>query len=139
MSSWTLPVACTQCGICREVCLAEQLGGHTITSLLSGGETFSSWLCSCCWLCQEACPEAVDIHELMIAVRRDTEPSDRYQQAYESVKACGYAFRITDEINDLRASFELGPVVLISPGRLQLLLVNPEVDREQDGQGADDA
>jgi len=133
------PALCTQCGACREVCLAEELGGHTITSFLSGGETFSSWLCSCCWLCQEVCPQGVDIHELMIEERRTSEVPDRYGQAFESVISCGYAFDMSKEINDLRASFQLHPLLLITPERLQVLLAGLGGKRDLNNEGGNGA
>ncbi len=47
----TLLGNCTQCGLCRDVCIVERLGGHSITSFLCGEEEYSSWLCSSCWRC----------------------------------------------------------------------------------------
>ena len=135
MSGVKLPDLCTQCGTCRDACLAEQLGGHTITTFLSGGETFSSWLCSCCWLCQEVCPKGVDIHELMIEARRSSQAPNRYDQAYSSVRSCGYAFSIDEEINNLRRSYDLVPLVLITPERLRHLLTDRESDQEGQGKG----
>jgi hypothetical protein len=66
----------------------------------------------------------VDIHELMIEMRRASEVTDRYEQAYRSVSTCGYAFRLNEQINDLRASFDLAPLELISPRRLRILLAD---------------
>jgi heterodisulfide reductase subunit C len=65
---------CTQCGLCREVCIVESMGAHSITSFLCGDEDYSSWLCSSCWRCQEVCPEGVDIHAVMMEKRREEEP-----------------------------------------------------------------
>jgi Fe-S oxidoreductase len=113
---------CTRCGVCRRVCLAEKLGGHTITSMLSGGEEYSAWLCSCCMLCQQVCPEGVDIHQVIVDERRKGQPTEAYLRNLQHVLRCGYSFAISDEINELRAAHGLGPVELVSQERLRLLL-----------------
>jgi len=113
---------CTQCGACRSVCLAEKLGEHTITSLLSGGEEYSAWLCSCCQLCQEVCPEGVDIQQVIIDERRKGQPTEPYRRSFQNVLRYGYAFAITEEVNELRAAYDLEPVELISQDRVRLLL-----------------
>jgi len=113
---------CTQCGACRSVCLAEKLGGHTITSLLSGGEEYFAWLCSCCQLCQEVCPEGVDIQQVIIDERRKGQPTVPYQRSFRNVLRYGYAFAITEEVNELRAAYGLEPVELVSQERVRLLL-----------------
>ena len=117
---------CTRCGLCREVCLAEKLGGHTITSLLSGGDEYSAWLCSCCQLCQEVCPEGVDIHAVMMAERRREAPPEPHRRSFQHVLRYGYAFPITEEINELRAAHGLDPLELVSAERVRLLLQWPE-------------
>ena len=113
---------CTQCGVCRRVCLAEKLGGHTITSLLSGGDEYSAWLCSCCQLCQEVCPEGVDIQQVIIDERRKGQPTGPYQRSFRNVLRYGYGFAITVEVNELRAAYGLEPVELVSQERVRLLL-----------------
>jgi heterodisulfide reductase subunit C len=113
---------CTHCGLCREVCLVEKLGGHTITSLLSGGDAYSAWLCSCCQLCQEVCPEGVDIHQVMVSERRREPAPERHRRSFENVLHCGYALIVDDEIQAVRAAQGLDPVELISIERLRLLL-----------------
>ena len=117
---------CTRCGLCREVCLAEKLGGHTITSLLSGGDEYSAWLCSCCQLCQEVCPEGVDIHAVMMGERRREAPPEPHRRSFQHVLRYGYAFPITEEINELRAAHGLDPLELVSAERVRLLLQWPE-------------
>jgi len=104
------------------VCLAEKLGEHTITSLLSGGEEYSAWLCSCCQLCQEVCPEGVDIQQVIIDERRKGQPTEPYRRSFQNVLRYGYAFAITEEVNELRAAYDLEPVELISQDRVRLLL-----------------
>jgi heterodisulfide reductase subunit C len=113
---------CTHCGACRDVCLAEALGGHTITSLLSGGEDYSAWLCSCCWLCQETCPEHVDVHAVMIGERLGGLAPGSYRRSLESVLRCGFAFPIGEEIASVRAAYGLPPLEPISAERLATLL-----------------
>lgn len=125
--------ACTHCGICRDVCLAEALGGHTITTLLSGGDEYSAWLCSCCWLCQEACPEHVDIHSVMIDERRGEPAPGPYRRCLESVLRCGFAFPIGEEIAGVRAAYGLPPLESISTKRLAVL-----VGGVRDADGADE-
>jgi len=117
---------CTRCGLCMEVCLAERLGGHTITSLLNGGERYSAWLCSSCWLCQEVCPEGVDIRQVMMCERRQEAVPEPYRRSFENVLRYGYAFPITEEINAMRAAYGLDAVELISVERVQLLLAREE-------------
>ena len=113
---------CTHCGLCREVCPAEKLGGRTITSLLSGGDEYSAWLCSCCQLCQEVCPEGVDIHQVMMCERRREPAPDPHRGGFENVLRYGYAFPITGDINAMRSAHGLDPVELISAERVRLLL-----------------
>lgn len=121
---------CTQCGACREVCLAEALGGHTITSLLSGGQEYSAWLCSFCWQCQEACPQGVDIHAVMVRERRGEGRGEKlaepalgpYRRCLESILRSGLAFSIGEEVASLRAAYGLPPLQPISAERLAALL-----------------
>jgi len=122
MTKRNVPPNCTRCGLCREVCLAEKLGQHTITSLLSGGDEYSAWLCSCCQLCQEVCPEGVDVHRVIIEERREGTPTEPFRRSFDNIRRFGYAFAIGEEINDLRAAHGLKPVQLVSPGRVRLLL-----------------
>lgn len=104
---------CTQCGLCREVCIVERLGAHSITSFLCGEEDYSSWLCSSCWRCQEACPQGVDIHAIMMEMRRDEEAPAGHEANLVSVLRSGYALAISDEINETRRIHGLEPVELV--------------------------
>jgi len=113
---------CTRCGLCREVCLAESLGGHTITSMLNGGEMYSAWLCSSCWLCQEICPQGVDIRQVIMRERKREPAPEAHRRSFENVLRYGYAFPITEEINAVRAAHGLDPVELVSAERVGLLL-----------------
>jgi heterodisulfide reductase subunit C len=122
MNESGVPQDCTRCGLCREVCLAEKLGQHTITSLLSGGDCYSAWRCSCCQLCQEICPEGVDVHRVMVSARRREPAPEPYRRGFEHVLRCGYALPIDEEINVLRAAYGLAPVKLVPAGRVQKLL-----------------
>lgn len=112
------------------MCLAEKLGGHTITSLLSGGEEYSAWLCSCCQLCQEVCPEGVDIQQVIIDERRKGQATGPHRRSFQNVLRYGYAFAITGEVNELRAVYGLEPAELVSQERVRLLLGGVDVERD---------
>ncbi len=118
----TLLERCTQCGVCREVCIVERMGAHSITSFLSGEDDYSSWLCSSCWSCQEVCPEGVDIHGIMMAKRREEEPPARHQANFRSVLESGYALPVGEEINELRRMHGLDAVQFIPVDWLEIML-----------------
>lgn len=128
----TLLAGCTQCGLCRNVCIVERLGGHSITSFLCGEEEYSSWQCSSCWRCQEVCPEGVDIHSLMMAKRREEEAPAAHEANFRSVLESGYALPIGDAINESRRSYDLDAVQLI-PAEWVMVLLRPEEHMEQGG------
>jgi heterodisulfide reductase subunit C len=113
---------CTQCGLCREVCIVESMGAHSITSFLCGDEDYSSWLCSSCWRCQELCPEAVDIHAIMMAKRREEGPPAGHEANFRNVLQRGYALPIGEGIDELRIIHGLDAVKLIPVDWVDILL-----------------
>lgn len=113
---------CTQCGLCREVCIVERLGAHSITSFLSGEKEYSSWLCSSCWRCQEVCPEGVDIHAIMMTKRREEDPPAAHEANFRNVLQWGYALPIDERINELRRMHGLDAVQLIPEERVKTLV-----------------
>lgn len=117
---------CTRCGLCREVCLVEKLGGHSITSFLCGDDDYSAWLCSSCWLCQEACPADVDIHAIMMEKRREEKAPTGHRQNLVNVLRFGYALPIDDGINELRGFHGLEAVDLIPRETVKILLEGGE-------------
>lgn len=121
------PDACLQCGTCVTVCPVEMVGGHAIVTFLANpaATDHSVWLCTSCWRCQEACPEGVDIYELMMEQRRaGNQPAPAgYQAAFESVMACGLALEVSqEELDQVRAARGLEPVELPPPGLARTLL-----------------
>lgn len=113
---------CTRCGLCRDVCIVEKLGGHSITSFLCGDDDYSAWLCSSCWLCQEICPEGVDIHAIMMEKRHEEEAPTGHRANLVNVLSFGYALPIDDSINEWRRFHGLDAVDLIPAERLKVLL-----------------
>jgi heterodisulfide reductase subunit C len=113
---------CTQCGLCREVCIVESMGAHSITSFLCGDEDYSSWLCSSCWRCQEVCPEGVDIHAVMMEKRREEEPPTGHEVNFRNVVRWGYALPIGEEIDELRIIHGLDAVKLMPVDWVEILL-----------------
>jgi heterodisulfide reductase subunit C len=118
---------CTQCGLCREVCIVEKLGAHSITSFLCGEEEYSSWLCSSCWRCQEVCPQGVDIHSIMMEKRREEQPPSGHQSNLVNVLSFGYALPVDQSINELRHSHGVEAVEFLSQAQLEILLQGLEV------------
>ncbi len=119
------PTSCVQCGTCVSVCPAEMVGGHAIVSFMADPDTsdYSVWLCSSCWRCQEACPEGVDIFELMMSQRRLERAPAGYQTAFENVLACGLALEVPQkDLDQVRATWDLEPVRLPSPETIRVLL-----------------
>ena len=117
---------CTQCGLCREACLVEKIGAHSITSFLSGDADYSSWLCSSCWRCQEVCPEEVDIHTIMMTKRREEEPPAGHETNFRNVLESGYALPIGEGMNESRRIHGLDAVRLISVECVEILLGGQE-------------
>jgi heterodisulfide reductase subunit C len=113
---------CTRCGLCREVCIVERLGGHSITSFLCGETDYSSWLCSSCWRCQEVCPQGVDIHAIMMLKRREEEPPMGHETNLVNVMGLGYSLNLDDHVNELRRFHGLDAVQLIPAGWVEILL-----------------
>lgn len=113
---------CTRCGMCREVCVVEKLGAHSITSFLCGEEDYSSWLCSSCWLCQEICPCGVDIHAVMMEKRREQNAPTGHHQNFVNVLRFGYALPVDESVNEVRRFHGLEEVQLIPNGWLDTLL-----------------
>jgi heterodisulfide reductase subunit C len=123
---------CTRCGLCREVCLVERLGGHSITSFLCGEKDYSSWLCSSCWRCQEVCPQGVDIHTIMMLKRREQEPPAGHQANLVNVMRLGYALEMGDDINELRRFHALDAVELLPAEWVGILLQGDTVGNQED-------
>jgi heterodisulfide reductase subunit C len=123
---------CTQCGLCREVCIVEKLGAHSITSFLCGEEEYSSWLCSSCWRCQEVCPQGVDIHSIMMEKRREEEPPAGHQSNLVNVLSFGYALPVDQTINELRHFHGLDAVEFLSQAQLEVLLEGLEVGASEE-------
>ena len=117
---------CTKCGLCREVCIVERMGAHSITSFLCGDEDFSSWLCSSCWRCQEVCPQGIDIHSIMMAKRRQEGPPVGHKANFRSVLQSGYALPMGQETNELRKIHGLDEVKFIPVRWLEILLHRQE-------------
>jgi len=119
------PDACLQCGDCVTACPVEKVGGHAIVTLLADPDAtdYSVWLCTSCWRCQEACPEGVDIHRLMMEQRRREQAPAGYQAAFESVLACGLALQVPqEELDQVRAAWGLEPVTLPPHGLVRAIL-----------------
>jgi heterodisulfide reductase subunit C len=110
----------------------ERLGKHSIVSFLADPEAsdYDVWLCASCWRCQEVCPAGVDIHALMMQLRRQGPAPERYRQAYDNVLACGYALYVGPEVNLMRAAWGLAPVELASPECARLLLREAELQTQ---------
>jgi heterodisulfide reductase subunit C len=113
---------CTQCGLCREACIVERLGAHSITSFLCGDSDYSSWLCSSCWRCQEVCPQRVDIHAVMVEKRRQEEPPAGHRANFFNVLRTGYAVLLDERTNELRHAHGLEAVELIPAEWIDVLL-----------------
>jgi heterodisulfide reductase subunit C len=127
----TLLANCTRCGLCRDVCIVERLGGHSITSFLCGEKEYSSWLCSSCWRCQEACPEGVDIHSVMMAKRREEEVPGACQANFRRLLESGYALPMDETINEWRRFYGLDEVKPIPAEWVRVLLRSEErMDKE---------
>jgi len=119
------PQKCVQCGACVSVCPVEKAGGHAIVTFLANPEAtdYSVWLCTSCWRCQEACPEGVDIHGLIMAQRRREQPPSGYEAAFQSILACGAALQVSQEdLDQMRAAWGLEPVELPPPDLARTLL-----------------
>lgn len=125
----TLLEDCTQCGLCREACIVERLGAHSITSFLCGDDDYSSWLCSSCWRCQEVCPQDVDIHAIMMEKRREEEPPAGHWANMANVLQSGYALMIDKKVNEMRRVHGLEPVELVPGEWVEALLTQ---SREQE-------
>jgi len=113
---------CTRCGMCREVCIVEKLGAHSITSFLCGEEDYSAWLCSSCWLCQEVCPCGVDIQAVMMEKRREEKAPTGHRQNFVNVLRFGYALPVDDSVNEVRRFHGLEEMQLIPNEWLDTLL-----------------
>ena len=120
---------CTRCGLCREVCIVEKMGSHSITSFLCGEEEYSSWLCSSCWRCQEVCLQGVDIHSVMMEKRRDEEPPPGHQANLVNVLRSGYALPMDSKVNSSRMFHGLEAVQLIPAEWVEILLQGREDGR----------
>ena len=121
---------CTQCGLCREACIVERLGAHSITSFLCGDSDYSSWLCSSCWRCQEVCPQDVDIHAIMMEKRREEEPPARLRGNMANVLRSGYALVIDDKVNEMRRVHGLDSAELV-PGEWVEALLSQSREQEK--------
>jgi heterodisulfide reductase subunit C len=123
---------CTRCGLCREVCIVEGLGGHSITSFLCGETDYSSWLCSSCWRCQEVCPQGVDIHSIMMLKRREQEPPAGHEASLVNVMRFGYALPMDERVNQLRRFHGLDEMQFIPAGWVEILLQGDMAGNQED-------
>ena len=116
---------CFHCGSCVQVCPVEKVGGHAIVTFLADPDAtdYSVWLCTSCWRCQEVCPAGVNIHNLMMEQRRREQAPAGYQASFASVLACGLALEVPqEELDQVRAAWELEPVRLPPPGLARTVL-----------------
>jgi heterodisulfide reductase subunit C len=123
---------CTQCGLCRQACIVETMGAHSITSFLNGDGDYSSWLCSSCWRCQEVCPDGVDIHAIMIERRRHEKAPAAHEAIFRNVLHTGYALPLGEDINDLRIAHGLDPVNLVPEEWVRVLLPRQEKRQQRE-------
>jgi len=120
------PEPCLQCGTCVTVCPVEAAGGHAIVTFLADPDAadYSAWLCSSCWRCQEACPEGIDIYELMMEQRRHEQAPVGYRAAFDSVLTCGLALEVPqEELDHMRAMWGLEPAKLPPPDLVRALIL----------------
>ncbi len=118
------PDECLGCGLCVTVCPVERVGGRTILSSLADptAEMGNPWLCTSCWRCQEACPVGVDIHGLMMALRREQPAPEGYRRAFENVLSCGYALPLDAAVHELRAAHGLEAVEMVRAEWVRMLV-----------------
>lgn len=123
---------CTRCGMCREVCIVEKLGAHSITSFLCGEDDYSAWLCSSCWLCQEVCPARVDIHAVMMEKRREEKAPPGHRENFANVLRFGYALPMNEVVNELRRRHGLDAVQFVPAQWVERLLHDDGVEYQED-------
>ena len=119
------PETCIQCGTCVAVCPVEMVGRHAIVTFLAHPDAtdYSVWLCTSCWRCHEACPAGVNIYGLMMEQRRLEPAPGGYQDSFDLVMSSGLALRISqEELDQVRAAWELEPAELAPPGLVRVLL-----------------
>jgi len=119
------PETCIQCGTCVTVCPVEMVGRHAIVTFLADPDAtdYSVWLCTSCWRCHEACPAGVNIYGLMMEQRRLEPAPGGYQDSFDLVLSSGLALRISqEELDQVRAAWELEPAELPPPGFVRVLL-----------------
>ncbi|MHB8142137.1 MAG: hypothetical protein ACYDGX_00525 [Thermoleophilia bacterium] len=106
--------SCDQCGVCRECCIVEKLGGKAITTILSGDSETGAWNCANCWKCIESCPAGFDIYLAIIEHRRAEKAPASYREALDNICHYGYIFPM-EEIDRIREMWGLPPVRRVDP------------------------
>ena len=112
---------CDQCGVCRDCCIVEKLGGEAVTTILGGDSVTGAWNCANCWKCIESCPAGFDIYQAIIERRGAEEAPASYREALENICRYGYIFPM-EEIDRIREMWGLPPVRQVDPEIIRKLI-----------------
>lgn len=73
-------------------------------------------------MCQEACPQDIDLWDIKVRAQRQTQPPPRVAAGIENLRTTGLALSFSQEINTRRREYGLEPVSLVAKHVLELLI-----------------
>lgn len=115
---------CLQCGLCRDVCLIENIGYESFVTFSSGESNDESlaWVCANCWQCQEQCPQEVNIMEEKYLIQRRLPSPPAIQNGVFNIRQYGYCLPTSEEHIEARADQGLSTFSLLDPLIIKYLL-----------------
>ncbi len=84
------------------------------------------WECSMCEICQEVCPQNVDLHEIFLVVKntaaRFNNLPENYRSESQKVYECGKSIPLQPAIEKRREQLGLPGILPVDVGEIQTLL-----------------
>ncbi|HZJ85329.1 MAG TPA: hypothetical protein VFD02_07325 [Syntrophomonadaceae bacterium] len=115
---------CIKCGFCQENCFIENAGFESLTSFISGDSLNKDviWVCANCWLCQENCPQGINIMEGKYAWQRQLEPPEAIEIGTANIIDCGFCLPISLDLIEARIDQGLDKFDLVGQEIIAFLL-----------------
>ncbi|MDN5345419.1 MAG: 4Fe-4S dicluster domain [Clostridia bacterium] len=113
---------CLHCGACRRVCPVQRLGRASFPGSWEKDEPNPAvWNCTNCWLCQENCPQGLDLWQAKALAQRQQPPPPGIARSVANLRNTGLSLPVIPEINENRQEYELSPLKPVNPQILSLL------------------
>lgn len=104
---------CLKCEVCKNCCPIENVNYPSFLSVYLGNADNSAvWHCTNCWKCYQICPQKVDLWSIKISFQRKQKGTEGLINGLNNFKQYGYVLPIDKDVNKVRQSMELEPIIL---------------------------